>query len=208
MLFRPAAERPAMDDTAPEGVVDALADRAEAAMADARERFGDAPRRAPLAYSQSHEPDDYPDSVAEQVDRIGGIAGAAVTDADGRVLAVDVSYNSRDWQTPGGVVEPGDSLADAARREVREETGIDAELTGLLYTRPVHYQYDAGVAVLPMAVFTARKAGGEARVPERTIPDGREEIADVRWFSPDELPESTLDYGWVLAHCEGRDPPG
>jgi 8-oxo-dGTP pyrophosphatase MutT (NUDIX family) len=197
-----------MDDTPPEGVADALRERAETAIADARERFGDAPHRDPLPFSRDHHPDDYPGSVAEQVDRIGGIAGAAVVDADGRVLAVDVNYNTRDWQTPGGAVEPGDSLAKTARKEVHEETGIDADLTGLLYTRPVHYQYDAGVAVLPMAVFAARKAGGETRVPARTIPDGREEIADVRWFHPDELPESTLDYEWVLAHCEGRHPPG
>lgn len=188
-------------------VADALRERAERMLADATDRYGDAPRRDPLAYSRHHDPDVFPRSVDEQVDRIGGIGGAVVRDDD-RVLCVDVAYNERDWQTPGGAVEPGDSLAETARKEVREETGVDVELTGVLYTRLVHYDYDdPEPATLPMAVFTGRKAGGRARVPDRTIPDGREEIADVRWFQPDDLPASTLDYEWIRAHCDGRSRP-
>lgn len=197
-----------MDPERRSTVAEALRERAGAALADVREQFGDAPRRDPLPFSRHHDPDAFPATVAEQVERIGGIAGALVTDDAGRVLCVDVGFNDLDWQTPGGAVEPGDSLAETARRETREETGVEAALTGLLYTRLVEYDYgEPEPATLPMAVFTGRQVGGSLRVPDRTIPDGRDEIADVRWFGVDDLPETTLDYEWVLAHCEGRAPP-
>lgn len=186
-------------------VADALRERADAALAEVHERFGDAPRRDPLHFpARHHDPDEFPSSVEEQLDVLAGIAGALVRDDDGQVLCVDVGYNDVDWQTPGGAVEPGDTLVETAHKEVIEETGVEIELTGLLYTRLVEHDYgEPEVATLPMAVFTARKTGGSLRVPDRTIPDGRDEIADVAWFGPVELPGGTLDREWIVEHCEG-----
>lgn len=181
----------------------ALRERAESRLAAVTEQFGDAPRREPLHFPvPEYGADTFPETVDEQLERIAGVGGALVTDDDGRVLCVDVSYNDNAWESPGGAVEPGDSLPETARKEVREETGVEVELTGLLYTRLVAYDYGhPEVAYLPMAVFTAEPVGGTLTAGGNTLPDGRDEIADVAWFEPGELPEGTLDREWILAYC-------
>ncbi len=60
--------------------------------------------------------------------------GAVVLREDGRVLLVRRSHPPRqgEWSLPGGLVELGESLADAVRREVLEECGIDVTVGPLL----------------------------------------------------------------------------
>jgi len=95
---------------------------------------------------------------------------------DGRVL---LARNAR-W--PGGMysclagfVEPGESVEDAVRREVREEVGVDVD--GLRYFGSQPWPFPHSL----MLGFHARYAGGDLVV------DG-EEIAEARWFGADELP--------------------
>jgi 8-oxo-dGTP pyrophosphatase MutT (NUDIX family) len=84
------------------------------------------------------------------------------------------------WCLPGGHVEPGESLAQAAVREAREETGLEVELTRLvgMYYRLTGWS-EGGVHV---ASFSARVAGGSLN-PQ---PD---EVLDARFFDPERLPE-------------------
>lgn len=58
-------------------------------------------------------------------------AGALFYDHSGRVLLVEPSYKSH-WDIPGGSIDAGESPWAAARREVREEIGIDRAFTRLL----------------------------------------------------------------------------
>ena len=53
---------------------------------------------------------------------------------DGKALIVKRAHEPRkgEWSLPGGRVELGESLVDAARREIKEETGLDVEVGALV----------------------------------------------------------------------------
>ncbi len=95
---------------------------------------------------------------------------------DGRVL---LGRNAR-WPTSmfsclAGFVEPGETLEEAVKREVLEEVGV--RIDGLVYRRSQPWPFPHSL----MVGFNARWESGEIRCDE-------DEIADARWFSPDELP--------------------
>ncbi len=54
----------------------------------------------------------------------------AVVVRDGKALIVKRAHEPRkgEWSLPGGLLDLGESLTDAVRREVKEETGLDGEL--------------------------------------------------------------------------------
>jgi len=61
------------------------------------------------------------------------VAVGAVVVRDGRLLLVrrGRGVGAGRWSLPGGRVEPGETLADAVRRELREETGLDVRVGGV-----------------------------------------------------------------------------
>lgn len=76
-------------------------------------------------------------------------SGVLLTDWDGRVLLVQPSYKPT-WEIPGGVVELGESPRAAARREFREELGLDLTIGSLLVLdwMPAHDDHPDGVAMI------------------------------------------------------------
>ncbi|MGW1170820.1 NUDIX domain-containing protein [Streptomyces sp. NPDC002550] len=63
-------------------------------------------------------------------------ARAVVVDQDGRVLLIRHRDNDREFHVlPGGRVEPGETAAEAACREVKEETGLQVDIGELLWVR-------------------------------------------------------------------------
>jgi ADP-ribose pyrophosphatase YjhB (NUDIX family) len=111
------------------------------------------------------------------------VAGVgAVVIADGRILLVRRAAAPRAgrWSLPGGAQELGETFAEACRREVREETGLEIEILGLVdvvdsISRDadgrVHYHY-------LLVDLLARPTGGALKAGD--------DVSDARWFVPDE----------------------
>jgi 8-oxo-dGTP pyrophosphatase MutT (NUDIX family) len=121
-----------------------------------------------------------------------------VRDEAGRVLLARHSEGNV-WVTPGGAIEPLEAPADAAVREVWEETGLHVELTRLLgaYGGPefvVTYGNGDRTSYL-MVVFEGKVLGGRQR------PDG-DEILEVRWFEERELDDLDLS-DWMREVLSG-----
>ena len=102
-------------------------------------------------------------------------AMCAIRRDDGALLLVRHSYRPR-WGIPGGLCRAREDVADGARREVREEVGLDVELVG--EPAVVVDPYERRVDV----VFAARlrDGSGDAGVSA--------EIVESRWFLADALP--------------------
>jgi ADP-ribose pyrophosphatase YjhB (NUDIX family) len=81
------------------------------------------------------------------------------------------------WCLPSGGIEEGESLAEAALRETKEETGIDVELTRLVGV----YSRLGGLPDVHAVLYEAKPIGGElTSQPGETI--------DVRYFAFNEIP--------------------
>jgi ADP-ribose pyrophosphatase YjhB (NUDIX family) len=124
--------------------------------------------------------DYYHDPAAPPANSLVPSVTAAVRDDAGRILLIHKIDNDF-WALPGGAMEVGESVADAAIREVQEETGVLVELTGLvgIYTDPGHVMaYDNGEVRQEFSVcFHARPISGEPRE------DGTETKA-AKWVDP------------------------
>jgi ADP-ribose pyrophosphatase YjhB (NUDIX family) len=123
------------------------------------------------------------DPDAPKANSIVPAVSAIVTDERDRVLLILRTDNNY-WSIPGGGVKPGESVSDATVREVKEETGIDCQVTGLvgIYSDPDHVAaYDDGEVRQEFSIcFTTRKLGG--------TPATSSESSEVKFVSPDAIP--------------------
>ena len=114
-----------------------------------------------------------------------GVSGV-VLDDEGRVLLGRRADNGR-WAVVSGILEPGEEPGVAVVREVREETGVDAEvvaLTAVSVSEVVRYP-NGDVAQYLDVCFWCRATGGTAAV-------GDDESLEVGWFATDALPDDLL----------------
>jgi 8-oxo-dGTP diphosphatase len=118
------------------------------------------------------------------------------------IVLIERRYPPYGWAIPGGFVDVGETLEQAARREAREETSLDVRLQALLgcYSDPARDSRGHTVS----AVYVARASG---------TPDAQDDARHLEVFAPDALPERlAFDHGAILRdylffRTTGRSPP-
>lgn len=98
---------------------------------------------------------------------------ALVTNEKGEILLVNSPW--RGWEYPGGLIEPGETFQEALHREVREESGVEIEITGFV---GICKNIERNIVNID---FTARYVGGDLRTSE--------ESTEVVWATPEQAME-------------------
>jgi ADP-ribose pyrophosphatase YjhB (NUDIX family) len=150
--------------------------------------------------------DFYDDPAAPSANSRVPSVNVVVSNLAGEVLLIRRSDNDN-WAVPGGAIDLGESMVQAAVRETREETGIDCEITGLvgIYTDPKHvllYTSNGEARQEFSIVLTARAVDGS--------PAPSDESREVAWVPREELDSYPMDRSMRLRighYLQGRATP-
>ncbi len=106
------------------------------------------------------------------------VASVSIIQADKVMIIKENKPSVRNkWNFPGGRIEPGEDILDAARREVNEETGYDVKLTGT--TGIYNFISNTNIQVI-MFHFTGEIIGGSLQLDDI-------EISDSKWIVASDL---------------------
>jgi ADP-ribose pyrophosphatase YjhB (NUDIX family) len=150
--------------------------------------------------------DFYDDPTAPAANSLVPSVNVVVTNSDSEVLLIRRSDN-QNWAVPGGAIDLGESMVQAAVRETNEETGVDCSITGLvgIYTDPQHvilYTSNGEVRQEFSILLTARATSG--------VPTPGDESTEVRWVPQADLGSYSMDRSMRLRidhFLEGRVGP-
>ena len=106
-------------------------------------------------------------------------ASAVVLVENGRILLVQRAVEPKKglWSLPAGFIEIDETVRECALREVKEETGLDVALDGIVEVASV---FDDPRYVCLLVVFAAHRTGGRL--------EAGDDAADAGFFGPDGLP--------------------
>jgi 8-oxo-dGTP pyrophosphatase MutT (NUDIX family) len=113
-----------------------------------------------------------------------------VFDPAGRVLLIRCVVMRRDgefefWLTPGGEIEDGEEPGAAAVRELREELGLDLDVTRA-YIEANQFEHQGEMRDNTDFVFVAR-CGPEAPAMRGVTPDEIAIMKEIRWWTEEEV---------------------
>jgi ADP-ribose pyrophosphatase YjhB (NUDIX family) len=117
------------------------------------------------------------------------IAADVIIEIDGRIVLIERRNYPHGWAIPGGFVDVGETVEAAARREMREETGLEVELTELL---GVYSRADRDPRGHTVSLVYVGRAQGE--------PHADDDAKAAALFSLDALPAPlAFDHTEILA---------
>ncbi|MBN1995278.1 MAG: NUDIX hydrolase [Anaerolineae bacterium] len=110
------------------------------------------------------------------------VGASVLAEREGRVVLVrrKIDPARGSWCLPGGFMEMGETPQEAARRECREETGLDVEILDLI---DVYYYQDfrgGGISIIYHGLVT----GGDIQPGD--------DVSTAGFFGPDELPKNIV----------------
>ena len=148
--------------------------------------------------------DYHDDPAAPKANSMVPSVNVVVVNDQDQILLIRRSDNDN-WAVPGGAIDLGESMTQAAVRETKEESGIDCEVIGLvgIYTDPKHvilYTSNGEARQEFSIVLTARPVGGE--------PAHSDESSEVRWVNRSEVRGYTMDRSMSLRVRDFLDSPG
>jgi ADP-ribose pyrophosphatase YjhB (NUDIX family) len=124
-------------------------------------------------------------------------ASALVVD-NGRVLFSRRRYEpfAGHWDLPGGFLQEGEHPLDALQRELAEETGLAVEPERFLGVWIDDYGDGDDARKTLNLYWTARVTAGE--------PQPADDVTELRWFAPDEVPADELAFNHIPAVISAR----
>jgi ADP-ribose pyrophosphatase YjhB (NUDIX family) len=133
--------------------------------------------------------DYYDDPNAPKANSLVPSVNVVVVNDAGEMLMIRRTDNDN-WAVPGGAIDLGESVGQAAVRETAEESGIDCEITGIvgIYSDPKHvllYTSNGEVRQEFSIVLTARPLSGQLTPSS--------ESSEVRWVPVSEVFGYTMD---------------
>ena len=106
------------------------------------------------------------------------IAAGGIIEQEGRYLLIQEAREDihGKWNLPAGQLDPGETVSEAARREIYEECGFKVELTGVCQIGSWKLVDNIAIGI----IFSTKIVGGE-------INFNPDEILDAKWFTYDEI---------------------